>query len=229
MSRASEKIARELATSARKERRRAARERLKKVRADLARARTERKERMRAAVQSCKDGRARLRVRIEQQRRELQSAIAAERAATRGQCQASREATREQTLGKVAGLRKGVLDARSALRLLSSAPSSTRKHAAGLVSSAESRAESDHAVRVNIPKELVVVFDKVKREIHGSPRRSRTEAFLEWAQENAARVYEIQHAAHDKWLRDLEREERKLRRGELGVEPTTSSDEWGGA
>lgn len=228
MSRASEKIARELAVAARKERRKQARARLKKVREDLARGRLERKERMRAAVQSCKDARARLRVRIEQQRRELQAAIAAERAATRGQCQASRDATREQTMTKIAGLRKGVLDARTALRLLSSAPTSTRKHAVGMVTSAESRAESDHAVRVNLPKELVIVFDKVRREIHGSPRRSRTEAFLEWAQENPARVYEIQHAAHDKWLRDLEREERQLHRGDLGVEATTSSDEWGG-
>lgn len=229
MSRESEKIARELARAATKHRRTQARERIKQLRKDLAAARAERKERMRAAVQACRDARARARVKAKQQRAELAAAIVNERAANRGMCAASREATREQTLGKVRSVATHLTSAKHAARLLARAPRATRKAAAGYVTAAESRAESDHAVRVNLPRELVPVFDAVRREIHGSARRSRTEAFLEWAQENPARVYEIQHAAHDKWIRDMEREERKLRRGELGVARTTSSDEWGGA
>lgn len=230
MSRASEKVARELARAAAKHSKQAARARLKDVRKQLAGARVERKERMGAVKQLCRDARAKLRVRIAQQRAELAAAVRAERQAQRGMCSASREAAREQTLTKVRTLATHVTNAKHALRLLQRAPRATTKHARGLVTAAESRAESDHAVRVNLPRELVPVFDRVKREIHGSPRRSRTEAFLEWAEENPARVYEIQHAGHDKWLREMEREARKLERGELAVErsPKRVTDEWGG-
>lgn len=229
MSRASEKTARELEAFAKRERRRQARERIKKLGAELRRAREERKERMRAAVQACRDARARLRVRIAQQRRELAAAVAAERHAQRYQCAASKDATREQTIAKVQKVATDLASAKAARALLARAPRSTSKAAAGYVTAAESRAESDHAVRVNLPRELVPVFDAVRREIHASPRRSRTEAFLEWAEEHPARVYEIQHAGHEKWLREMEREERALARGELGVSPAAVySDEWGG-
>lgn len=229
MSRASEKIARQLAAAATKTRRQQARVRLKDVRKQLAAARVERKERMRAARQSCRDARARLTVEAKQRRADLRAAIAHDRQAQRGMCQATRDATREQTVSKVRTLATHVTNAKHALRLLARAPRSTARAAAGLVTAAESRAESDHAVRVNLPRELVPVFDKVKREIHGSARRSRTEAFLEWAEENPARVYEIQHAGHERWIRDMEREARQLARGHLGVERAVrATEEWGG-
>lgn len=57
---------------------------------------------------------------------------------------------------------------------------------------AERRAESDDSVRRNLPAELVPVFDKIKRSIKAGPRRTRTEAFLEWAHEHPAEVLAIQ-------------------------------------
>lgn len=48
----------------------------------------------------------------------------------------------------------------------------------------ERRAESDDEVRSNIPPELVALFERVKRGIKASPRMSRTEAFLHYAEEN---------------------------------------------
>ena len=50
-----------------------------------------------------------------------------------------------------------------------------------------------------IPRGLVKVFDKVRRHIKGSDRKCRTEAFLEWVEENPGEVYAIQE-------RDAQRE-----------------------
>jgi len=57
---------------------------------------------------------------------------------------------------------------------------------------AERRSESDDAVRKNLPPELLPVFDKVRRSIKAGHRRTRTEAFLEWAEEHPAEVLAIQ-------------------------------------
>jgi len=56
----------------------------------------------------------------------------------------------------------------------------------------ERESESDDEVRRDIPLELVGVFNKVRRNIKGSDRRSRTEAFLEWAEENPGEIYALQ-------------------------------------
>jgi hypothetical protein len=66
----------------------------------------------------------------------------------------------------------------------------------------EKDAESDCAVRHNLAPELVPVFDAVRKHIKGSPRKSRTEAFLEWATENPGEVYTLQQRDAD---RDLAR------------------------
>lgn len=68
--------------------------------------------------------------------------------------------------------------------------------------SAEARAESDDEVRRNVAPELHPVWRRVKRTIHGSPRRSRTEAFLEWCEANPAEVERIQWEDAE---RDVER------------------------
>lgn len=46
----------------------------------------------------------------------------------------------------------------------------------------EALSESDDEVRRNIAPELVPIFNRVRRDIKGSARRSRTEAFLEWVE-----------------------------------------------
>jgi hypothetical protein len=48
----------------------------------------------------------------------------------------------------------------------------------------ERQSESDDEVRRNLLAGMAKVFDKVKRHVKGSERKSRTEAFLEWAEEN---------------------------------------------
>ena len=66
----------------------------------------------------------------------------------------------------------------------------------------EARQESDDEVRRNIEPELEVVWRKVKRSIRGDARRSRTEAFQEWAEANPAEVERIQWEAAE---RDVDR------------------------
>lgn len=76
--------------------------------------------------------------------------------------------------------------------------------------------ESDDEVRSNLPPELVPVFNSVRRHIKGTPRKSRTEAFLQYAEENPGEVFAgMQHRADRELaalLAEQERTERELRR-----------------
>jgi hypothetical protein len=60
-------------------------------------------------------------------------------------------------------------------------------------SAKERREESADEVAHNLPAELVPVFRRVERSIHGGPRRSRTEAFLEWVEENPDQAHAIMY------------------------------------
>jgi hypothetical protein len=86
----------------------------------------------------------------------------------------------------------------------------TRSQAARRV--AELRAESDDEVRGNIPRELVPVFDKHRHLFRDSPRRSRTEHFLEWAEESPGEVQRVIDADIEAQVAELVREEEGLRR-----------------
>ena len=66
-------------------------------------------------------------------------------------------------------------------------------------------------MRANIPRGLVKVFDKVRRHIKGSDRKSRTEAFLEWVEENPGEVYAIQERAAEVDVRKMVASERRRR------------------
>src|SRR4029078_1493764 len=55
--------------------------------------------------------------------------------------------------------------------------------------SGERRQESDDEVRSNLEPDMVRVFDVVRKQIKGNLRKSRTEAFLQWAEENPSEVY----------------------------------------
>jgi hypothetical protein len=56
------------------------------------------------------------------------------------------------------------------------------------------------------------VFNKHRRAIKGSARRSRTEEFLQWAEENPDEVIAIQQAEADRALKELLKQERELGR-----------------
>lgn len=82
----------------------------------------------------------------------------------------------------------------------------------------ERRSESDSAVEANISNELMPVWNKVKRGIRGTDRMTRTEAFLHWVHDHPQAVYELQEAARERELRELEaahnRAQREARRAD---------------
>jgi len=55
----------------------------------------------------------------------------------------------------------------------------------------ERRQESDDEVRSNLKPEMVPVFNAVRRHIKGNTRKSRTEAFYEWAEENPEEMFAL--------------------------------------
>lgn len=71
---------------------------------------------------------------------------------------------------------------------------------------AERAAESDDEVRANIPRELVAAFDKNRRHIKATPRKTRTEAFLQWAEENPDDIWALQNEQAEREIREMVRE-----------------------
>jgi hypothetical protein len=77
---------------------------------------------------------------------------------------------------------------------------------------AERRAESDDEVRGNIPAEFVSLFERVKGRVKGSPRMTRTEAFLHYAHEHPDEVLVSLEDRTDQLVRELEERERAAAR-----------------
>lgn len=82
----------------------------------------------------------------------------------------------------------------------------------------ERRAESDDEVRANIPEELASLFERVKGSIVASPRMSRTEAFLKYAEEHPEEVLDLDDidAQTDALIAELESQQRRGRRNPCG-------------
>ena len=74
----------------------------------------------------------------------------------------------------------------------------------------ERASESDDEVRANLPPELVGLFDRVRRSIKGSARKSRTEAFLEYVEEHPGEAFDGIDDATDRMIAE---HESQLRRG----------------
>jgi hypothetical protein len=83
----------------------------------------------------------------------------------------------------------------------------------------ERRSESDDEVRSNLPPNLVPLFERVKRGIKPTPRMTRTEAFLHYAEENADEAFDVLEEGALGMLRQFEQKEREapraLRRGPM--------------
>lgn len=190
----------------RRDLRRKDKEKLAELRAGIKRARQERKDRIATARASCREA-----------ARELRARQRAERIAERASCARSVVLVRKlgadlvrKTRGELADERGFQASQRLAERHARERLREDRRGMTAAQRRAERARESDDEVRNNLPRELVEVFDKVKRHVKAGPRRSRTEAFLEWTTDHPARVYEIQEAAHARKLARLEREERAL-------------------
>ena len=92
---------------------------------------------------------------------------------------------------------------RRELRRIESGNNRKAKARPGLARARQS--ESDDEVRGNIPPELVALFERVKRSIKGSDRKSRTEEFLEYADAHPDEEWGALEDAVDREIREMER------------------------
>jgi hypothetical protein len=203
---------------ARQERERARRKRdraeLAKLREALKLAKQLRRERVREVVSTCRHmrGVAREHARaIRARYRALARAeIDAERQASRSTCEASKLEAR----AKAAPVIERALEALHAER---SHQATLRRWAKrpGLKNTRSKRfdaiSESDSEVEANLPSDMVPVWRKVKHKISATPRRTRTESFVEWVSEHAADVAKIQDEQLEREIAELVEREAELR------------------
>lgn len=180
------------------------------LRAQIKHARVERKGMLRVARQSCHTARAALKERQAVQRSEFVQAQRFERVLERTTCATGKESAKAKGLELELGARRTLKDERALQRQVRRAGKAPALRARS--SARERSQEDDDAVRSNLPHELVPVFDKVSRKIKGSPKRTRTEAFLDWAEENPDEILAVQQAVADKALRELLKQQRELGR-----------------
>lgn len=197
-----------------REHRRAARQKLRELAAKLKDARARRRELLREASDRCKverlAARERARMLREQAMQRLRDAVRADREAARSTCAIRRQEARatggtavEQARSAREAERHFQMDLRRIER-----GNRKRKTSTPRASQAERRSESDDEVRANIPADLIGLFEKVKRQIKAGPRQSRTEAFLQYAEQHPGEVLAAIDDSTDRLIRDLERQQR---------------------
>lgn len=162
---------------------------LVELRGQIREARARRKDALLAAKGRCRSERVAARERARTLRlralQELREAVEADRSAARQTCSVK--------IGEARAIRDDVQRARAKhaaekeyqhdLRRIETANRRRRKehpHATHI----ERRAESDAEVRSNLPPDLISLFERVKRVIKATSRRSRTEAFFAYVEEH---------------------------------------------
>ncbi len=200
-----------------REHRRQAKEKIASLREQLREARRRRKFALRDAKERCRAERIAARERARAMRlrvlEELREAMRAESVAARQSCSVR--------IGEARAIKDDIQRSRAELlaekqyqadlRRIERANRQRRKEAPR-VTRIERQAESDDEVRGNIPGELVPLFERVKRGIKASPRMSRTEAFLKYAEEHPDEVLVAIDDKTDALIRELEEREREARR-----------------
>jgi hypothetical protein len=203
---------------ARKEREKARREadrrELERLRATLKTAKQLRLERLREVVSTCKHARlvAREHARALRARyRAMANAkIDGRRQESRNLCEAAKAEARatdapaiERALQAIAAERRH----QATLRRWGKRPGLAKARA----DRASSIRESDSEVEANLPADLVSVWHKVKNRMRATPRRTRTETFIEWAHEHAAEVARLQDDQLEREIAELVAREEELR------------------
>ncbi len=191
-------------------------------------ARARRDAALKTTQQSCRRWRGEARERVAELRAVELAKLAQEvkelRQRARNRCQARKHRIRAAG-GRAVEQRKATLaeERRLQAQLKRLAEHARVRRAKHSTTSKERRQESDDYVRGNLPAELQPVFDRVKRQIKGGPRTTRTEAFLEWAAENPGDVLQHQEHVTDREVAELVREHEavagRLRKGRRAYKP----------
>lgn len=189
------------------------REKLKALRNSIKTAKRTRREKQREVSETCRAARKRNMERAKRARERLRESIQRTRERARGLCSVSRGEAQASTLREIEKAVGALEEERTLQRQLAvwTRPKSCAVPAGR--TRAEKREESDCEVSANIDDPgLRIVWEHIKHKIKGGSRRTRTEAFYEWAAEHQSKVYEIQEADAERALVALEAEERKLAR-----------------
>ncbi len=195
------------------DRKRAARESIRaREKAELARLRLElgaakerRKRLVKEARALCKRGRLSLRAKLRAEREALKLKAVAARRAERAACRARKIVARSSGARSVAAVKAAISAERRLHRVQRLQAGEVKRRTA-----AEARQESDDAVLRDIPAELGGVWERVSKRFKGGPRRSRAEAFLEWAEENPGEVVALQQQDADREIARLIREHQAM-------------------
>jgi hypothetical protein len=211
------------------EHRRAAREHLHKLREQVKHARLHRRDALGEAKARCKRDRLELRVKLKAKRaaimQKLRDIAARQRKLAHETCSGSLASARriKDDVERARAELKAERVYRAELRAIAKANrESMASHKKATRS--ERRAESDDEVRSNIPESYLALWGRVKGGIKASPRRSRTEAFMQYAEENPDELLESLGDVTDKMVRQHEAAERaaakRFRAGPPAYAPT---------
>lgn len=178
------------------------RDKLLALRARVRGARAEARAALREAIAQCRAGRKLPTL------AQLAADLRAAKRAARSQCSVDLKAARALKDG--AARARAELDAERTyqrdLRRIEAA--NRRKMLAQKVRRGAPRAsgqESDEQVEGNLPPELVALWRRVRRQIRGSDRKSRTEAFLQYAEEHPAEEWAALEDSVDRAVAEMER------------------------
>lgn len=185
---------------------------LRLLRAQINSARVARRNMLHLARLQCRDARVGLKHRQQDDRLMLRAAHQSEREEAKTACEIGKKHAKTQGAALERTAKRTLKEEREFQRQIREAG---RKGASKVRSSARERAaEDDDAVRSNLPAELVPVFNAVARKLkfRATPTRTRTrtEAFLDWAEENPDEILNVQQAQAEKDLKALLKQQRAL-------------------
>jgi hypothetical protein len=145
---------------------------------------------------------------------ELRDVTAQERRAARERCDVGRKRARESVETEIAKRRHELHHERAFQADMKRIEANNRSRRMQIhrASRGERRQESESEVLANIPAELAPLWERVKRGIKGSTKRSRTEAFLEYAEGHPHEIIEAQEGGIDATIRELERRQNEVER-----------------
>lgn len=181
---------------------------LRLLRAQINHARVSRRGMLAGARMQCRVARVSLKERQADERARLTAEHREQRAEGRSTCDAGKATAKRQGLELEQGAKRTLKEERIYQRQIRNAGKPVKVRA----TARELAAEDDDRVRSNLPAELVPVFELVRKKIKGSPRRSRTEAFLEWAEENPEEILAVQESQAEQYLAELVKAQRELGR-----------------
>ena len=160
----------------------------------------------------CRETREKLRADAKRRREALRDALRVERIALSGSCSVRLADARARTNEAIENARRTAMDLEK-LRIVTRSPKQQHAAERARLRGAESILESDDEVRRNLTPDLARIWERVKHRkgMRKTPRRTRTEAFLEWVHDNSATVQRMLDAMSSKLPEEETEEEYRER------------------